>query len=205
MPERISVDKSNESLLEHEDSRRPSVDIGSYSHPRPLGYLFRRGLWACFQLPFARGMPKRLSVLRIWLLRMFGAQIAENCVVCGGVKIWEPWSLEMGRNAVLGEDAVIYNLAKITIGSNVVVSQGANLCTASHDYTDPAFPLFSRPIRIADSAWVASNAYVGPGISIGEGAVIGACAVVTKDMPPWMICAGNPCRPIKPRSLRMRE
>jgi len=108
----------------------------------------------------------------------------------------------MGAQSVLGTRVEVYNLAKISIGSNVVVSQGSYLCSASHDYTDPAFPLFFRPIVIEDSAWIASNAFVGPGVSIGKGAVIGACAVVVKDMPAWMVCAGNPCQPVKRREMR---
>jgi putative colanic acid biosynthesis acetyltransferase WcaF len=108
----------------------------------------------------------------------------------------------MGAHSVVGTGAEIYNLAKITIGSNAVISQDAYLCSASHDYTDKAFPLFSKPISIGEGAWVASKAFVGPGVSIGEGTVIGACSVVTKDMPAWMVCAGNPCKPIKPRLMQ---
>src|SRR5204863_444991 len=46
---------------------------------------------------------------------------------------------------------------------------------------------------------------LGPGITIGEGAVVGARSVVTKDLPPWMVCAGNPCLPIKPRAFKKQE
>ncbi len=178
-----------------------AVDLGAYVHKRPVSYLIKRGLWACVQLPFIHGMPKRLSFLRVALLRLFGAQIGEACLVCGGVKIWEPWNLQMGSRTAIGVDAEIYNLAKISIGSNVTVSQYAYLCSASHDYTDPAFPLFSKPINIGDGAWVAAKAFVAPGVCIGDGTVIGACSVVTKDMPAWMICAGNPCKPLKPRQM----
>ncbi len=178
------------------------VDLSTYVHKRPLSYLIKRGLWACVQLPFIHGMPKRLSFLRIALLRLFGARIGEACLVCGGAKIWEPWNLQVGSRSVIGPDAEIYNLARITIGSNATVSQGAYLCSASHDYTDPAFRLFSKPITIGDGAWVAAKAFVAPGVSIGDGTVIGACSVVTKDMPAWTICAGNPCKPLKPRPGR---
>jgi acetyltransferase-like isoleucine patch superfamily enzyme len=46
---------------------------------------------------------------------------------------------------------------------------------------------------------------VGPGVSIGRGAVIGARAVVTKSMPAWMVCAGNPCKPLKRREIKNLE
>jgi putative colanic acid biosynthesis acetyltransferase WcaF len=179
-----------------------AVDLGSYVHKRPWQYLVKRAVWACVQLPFWPGMPKKLSSLRVALLRLFGAHIGEGCQICGGVRIWEPWNLQMGIRSVFGVGAEIYNLAKITIGSNSVISQGAYLCSASHDYTQPSFPLFSKPISIGDGAWIAARAFVGPGVSIGDGTVIGACSVVTKDMPAWTVCAGNPCKPIKPRLMQ---
>ena len=81
-----------------------------------------------------------------------------------------------------------------------MVSQGVHLCTGSHDYESDNFQLFARPISIGADAWVCSEAFVGPGVSIAAGAVIGARSVVTRDQAAWMVCAGNPCRPIKPRN-----
>lgn len=179
----------------------PTVTLENYSHPRPIGYLAKRGLWACFQPVFWPGTPRKLSGFRIALLRLFGARIGRRSMVAGGVRVWEPWNLEMGNYCVLGDGVEVYNLALIRIGSNSVISQRSYLCSATHDYSDPSFPLYSRPIEIGSSAWVAAGVFVGPGVTIGEGAVVGACSVVTKDVPPWMVCAGNPCRPIKPREL----
>ncbi|HAQ57564.1 MAG TPA: hypothetical protein DCR32_00870, partial [Opitutae bacterium] len=51
-------------------------------------------------------------------------------------------------------------------------------------------------------SWIASGAFIGPGVTIGRGCVIGANSVVTRDMPEWMVCAGNPCRAIKPRKIK---
>jgi putative colanic acid biosynthesis acetyltransferase WcaF len=52
---------------------------------------------------------------------------------------------------------------------------------------------------IGENAWLAAEVFVGPGVSIGELAVIGARSVVTSDQPARMVCAGQPCRPLKPR------
>ncbi len=182
-----------------------SIDLKSYRHPRPFGYLVKRGIWACFQLPFWAVTPRALTGFRIFLLKAFGAKIGKGCRVNCGVRVWEPWNLVMGDYSTLGDSAEVYNLARIEIGSNTVISQKAYLCSATHDYTDPLFPLYSQPITIGSSVWVASGAFVGPGITIGDGAVVGACSVVTKDVPAWMVCAGNPCRPIKPRELQIKD
>jgi len=184
------------------DSSASIVDLSRYSHRRSWLYLAKRLAWHCMQVPFWNGMPKRMSFLRVALLRLFGATIGKRCLVCAGVRVWEPWNLVMGDYSVLGTGAEIYNLAQITIGSNAVVSQESFLCTSSHDYSDPALRLFSLPITIHDGVWIAARVFIGPGVSIARGAVIGAGAVVVRDMPSMTVCAGNPCRPIKPRIMR---
>ena len=178
----------------------PGVKLNTYEDRRPWSYLLKRVLWACVQLPFWLRVPRVLNPMRIALLRAFGARIGQRCLV-GSARIWIPWNLEMGDYSAIGEGAEIYNLAPVHIGANSVVSQRSYLCTATHDYTKSNFPIYSLPITIGASAWVAAGVFVAPGICIGEGAVVGACSVVTKDVAAWMVCAGNPCRVIKPRSL----
>jgi len=176
------------------------VRLSEYKGQSDWRYLVKRFLWACVQLPFWPKMPRVLSPLRIFLLRVFGARIARNCRV-DAARIWLPWNLEMGEWSVIGGSAEIYNLAPVEIGANSVVSQRAYLCTATHDHSRADFPLYSQPIIVESSAWIAAGAFVAPGVRIGEGAVVGAYSVVTKDIPAWMVCAGNPCRAIKSRVL----
>lgn len=178
-----------------------SVRLSQYKSQSNWSYRFKRLLWACVQFVFWPKAPRALSPVRILLLRMFGGQIGKNCRV-DGARIWLPWNLQMGDWAVIAGNAEIYNLAPIQIGANAVISQRAYLCTATHDYNRADFPLYSKPITIGDSAWIAAGAFIAPGIKVGEGAVVGAYSVVTKDVPAWTVCAGNPCRPIKARILQ---
>jgi putative colanic acid biosynthesis acetyltransferase WcaF len=108
----------------------------------------------------------------------------------------------MGDYSCLSENVDCYAVAAITIGTQAVVSQGAFLCCASHDISSPTMELIYKPIVIGDNAWVAAGAFVAPGVTIGEGAVVGACAVVTKDVEPWSVVAGNPAKFIKKRVLK---
>ena len=82
------------------------------------------------------------------------------------------------------------------LGADAVVSQGAHLCAATHDYQDPAFPLVVGDIEVGAGAWVAADAFVGPGVAIGDRAVVGARAVVVKDVEASRVVVGNPARPV---------
>jgi putative colanic acid biosynthesis acetyltransferase WcaF len=168
-----------------------------------LGNRAARVLWGVVYALFFRWSPRPCHGWRRFLLRLFGAQIGRNVHVYPSVRIWGPWNLELHDNVGVGDSVNCYSMARIIIGKDAVVSQGAHLCTGSHDYESANFQLFARPIVIGAQAWVCTEAFVGPGVTIGEGAVIGARAVVVKDMPAWMVCAGHPCAPLKPRKIRI--
>jgi putative colanic acid biosynthesis acetyltransferase WcaF len=181
---------------------RPDVDLSSYRKAGRPGDLLRRALWECVQLPFHPLRPRGLSRMRVALLRMFGAKIGKNVLICGGVRVHVPWNLELGDYAAIGDKVEIYNLAPIRIGAHTTVSQHTYLCASSHDYTRSDFPLYSLPITVGAQAWIAAGAFVAPGVTIGEGSVVGARSVVLRDIPPWTVAAGNPCKLIKPREVR---
>ncbi len=158
-----------------------------------------RLMWNIVYLILFRLSPIPLYSWRSLLLRIFGAKMGMGCHVYPCVKIWAPWNLELGDYVCIGRGVSCYSMAKISLGDKAVISQGAHLCTGSHDYRIPRFPLYAKAIKVGANSWIAAEAFVLPGVTIGEGAVIGARSVVTKDMPAWTVCAGNPCKPIKPR------
>jgi putative colanic acid biosynthesis acetyltransferase WcaF len=179
------------------------LDLARYQNRHSAKNKVARAVWNIVWLMFFRPTPRGFfHGWRRFLLRLFGAKIAKGCHILPSAKIWQPWKLTMGDFSCLSEDVDCYTVDQITIGAQAVVSQGAFLCCASHDISSPIMELTYKPIVIASQVWVAARAFVGPGVTIGEGAVVGACAVVTKDIEPWTVVAGNPARFIKKRVKR---
>lgn len=158
---------------------------------------FGRLAWGLVYRLLFRPSPRPCHAWRRWLLNLFGARVGAGSHIYPKAVIWAPWNLITGKVAAIADGAEIYNPSPIALGHYAVVSQHAFLCAASHDYTRWTFPVVSRPITVGNHAWIAARAIVHIGVRIGEGCVIGAGSVVTKDMPAWTVCAGNPCRVIK--------
>lgn len=179
------------------------VDLSRYHNALSRKNQVVRMLWTIVWGVFARPLPRSVgSGWKRFLLRLFGARIDATAIVYSSAKVYYPANLTMGAYACLASDVDCYNVAPITIGANSTVSQGAYLCTASHDITDSLNPLVTKPIVIEDQAWVAAGAFVGMGVTIGQGAVVGARAAVFKDVEPWTVVGGNPAKFIKKRILK---
>lgn len=158
------------------------------------GIVWPLGTWF---LPRSMGMGwKRM------LLRMFGAKIHPTANIYSSAKIYYPANLTMEEYSCLASEVDCYNVAPIVVGANTTVSQGAYLCTASHDITDSQNPLITAPIILEDQSWVGAKAYIGMGVTIGQGAVVGATASVYKDVEPWTVVGGNPAKFIKKRDIK---
>ncbi len=171
-------------------------------HKFGLLILFTRIIWQItwffFTLPFPR---KSGNTLKIILLKFFGAKVSFKSTVYSSAKIYMPWNLYMDDFSCIGPDVNIYNVDKIILKSNVVISQNAYLCTASHNINSLKNELVTKPIFIHAYAWVGTEAYIGPGVTILEGAVVGARACVFKNIDEWNVVGGNPAKFIKKRNL----
>lgn len=162
-----------------------------------------RVLWNFVYIILFRPSPDILFwQWRVFLLRCFGAKIGKRCKIHSSASFWAPWNLEMEDLVAIGQNALIYSVDKIYLRTKVCISQGAYLCTASHDITNKENPLITAPINIESFAWVATNAFIGMGVTIGQGAVIGATASVYKDVEPWTVVGGNPAKFIKKRIIK---
>lgn len=165
----------------------------------------RMALWWLVESTLFRTSPHKLNRFRCQILRWFGAEVGRNTFIHSSARIWFPWKLKIGSNAGIGFDALIYNQDTIEIGDFATISQRAHINTGSHDYLDPKFPLVTRPVHIGAGAFIGADSFVGWGVRIGEMAVIGARSVVVSDMPPYTVCVGHPCKPIKAFEIKAQE
>lgn len=174
------------------------------NHEKSKREVLRRVSWIVAWKVLASWTPRLFNAWRVFLLRAFGAKVGKKVLVLGSVRIDMPWNLSIGDFSALGERVWVYNFGFVKIGDNTVVSQDTVLCTATHDYTHPHMPLLWKPITIENQVWVAANCYIMPGVTISEGTVVGVNSLVTKDLPEWKVCVGQPCRPVKNRVLKPR-
>lgn len=108
--------------------------------------------------------------------------------------------IEVGKNFYANYNCTILDVAKVKIGDNCMFAPNVSIFTAGH----PVHPVsrntmyeYGIEITIGDNVWIGGNTVVLPGVNIGSNTVIGAGSVVTKDIPDWVIAAGNPCKVIR--------
>ena len=115
-----------------------------------------------------------------------------------GQILGKPKPVNIGKRCFIQQCCTFFGRGGITIGNDVFVGPKVNLITINHDLDpDNRSATYGRPIVIEDKVWIGIGATILPGIKIGYGAVIGAGSVVTKEVPPMTIVAGNPARIIK--------
>jgi acetyltransferase-like isoleucine patch superfamily enzyme len=137
--------------------------------------------------------------LRLWLDDLGkGAGVQLGCRFLNGRKV------RLGERTVVNFGTLIDGRRfPVTIGSDVSIGPEAAILTLGHDPQAVDFADRGGEVRIGDRAWIAYRAVVLPGVSIGEGAVVAAGAVVSEDVAPFTIVAGNPARPVGARNREL--
>ena len=145
-----------------------TVDLTQTSNRdyRPGRSYFVRALWLVAEAVLFANPVVTSYRLKRGLLRAFGASVGNGVLIKPGARVKYPWRLAIGDHSWLGERAWIDNMEDVRIGANVVVSQGAYLCTGNHDWSDPTFKYFGKPIIIGDSVWITAGMMIGPGTII---------------------------------------
>ncbi len=142
-------------------------------------------------------------------------KIGSNSIILGQLLVFRHGGqIAVGDDCFIGENVRIWSAARIQIGNRVLISHDVNIfdndthpfdARARHQHYlaiaaaghPESIDLGEVPVVIEDDAWIAAKAMVLKGVTIGRGAVVGAGSVVTRDVPPFTVVAGNPARPVR--------
>ncbi|WP_235567616.1 sugar O-acetyltransferase [Lysobacter sp. Root96] len=107
--------------------------------------------------------------------------------------------IRVGRNVFVNQNCTFYDLGGLDIGDDVMIGPNVSLITTGHPVEPSQRRAFvvAKPIVIERNVWIAAGATVIGGVTVGENSVVAAGAVVTKDVPPNALVAGNPARLIR--------
>lgn len=137
--------------------------------------------------------------IRGFLVRKFVKSADKNINIDKGCDI--PFDLVIGHNSGIGMYSKIGS--KVTIGSNVMIAPECYIYTQNHNFNRLDIPMCeqgiskAKPVIIGDDVWIGIRVTILSGVKIGQGAVIGAGSIVTKNVEPYSIVAGNPARIVK--------
>lgn len=153
---------------------------------------------------------KSLKVLRCKLIlsKFKNIRIGRNTTFGRGTVFWAPHEITIGDNVYIGKYCTIQ--ADIQMGNNIEIANVVGLIGKyDHDYSKVGVSIKDAPwigdidynfkgknqkIVIEDDVWIGYGAIVFTGVHIHRGAIIAAGSVVTKDVPPYAIVAGNPAK-----------
>jgi acetyltransferase-like isoleucine patch superfamily enzyme len=143
-------------------------------------------------------------------------KIGKDCVIEGKLVVFKyGGEIIVGDNVYIGLNSNVWSGEQVIIGSNVLISHNVNVIdTNSHEidhieraerfrrlvkYGHPKdkASIVTSKIKIGDYVWISFGATVLKGVTIGEGSIIAANAVVTKDVAPFTMVAGNPAKVVK--------
>lgn len=140
--------------------------------------------------------------------------LGDHCRVYGTLESQGSGKIRIGNNCCIYNDSIIGSVDSITIGDCVMISNRVHIYDNNNHPTSPAVRremcmgdfdgelwrwahADHAPIVIEDDVWIGEYAAVLKGVTIGKGSIVASHAVVTKDVPPYTIVAGNPARVVK--------
>lgn len=178
----------------------PRLATFSNSWYQPGAGVLKRFLWYCTNaIWFNSSFP--VNGCKVFLLRLFGAEVGKGVVIKPHVNIKYPWRLRIADHAWIGEYVWIDNLADVRISENVCISQGAFLLCGNHDYSKSSFDLIVKAITLEDGVWIGAKAIVCPGVTCYRNSVLSVGSVATKDLEAATIYQGNPAQKVRDRKV----
>ena len=185
--------------------------LWGYLAARSVGYWLQRVLIAepLFKAYCSRcGKGVRTGIFVHWIQGNGELIVGDDVVMDGkssisfAARYCERPRLTIGDRTIVGHNCILTVAREVTIGSDCLIASDAFIFDSSGHPADPAARLAKlppapeeiRPVVIGDNVWIGRRAAICPGVTVGEGSVVSSGAVVTSDVPPYTLVAGNPAR-----------
>ena len=148
---------------------------------------------------FNSSHPSKVAERDECIRQLFGS-VGTNCL------IKQPFFCDYGKHIFVGDNffanygCVILDCNEVRIGNDVMFAPKVQIYTAYHPLEPDirrTLLEYASPIIIGDDVWIGGGAIICPGVEVGAGTTIGAGSVVTKNIPPNVVAAGNPCHVIR--------
>ena len=142
--------------------------------------------------------PHDAAALRHLLIELLGVE--NGAVINPPFHCDYGYNIELGAKAYFNVNCVVLDVARVVIGRNALFGPAVQIYTAMHPMTVAERRLgleYGLPVDIGDDVWIGGDAVICPGVSVGSGSVVGAGSVVTRNVPPGVFAAGNPCRVVR--------
>jgi len=134
------------------------------------------------------------------------SRYGKNILLSKSGRILNPNNIILGNNIYIGRGFKINAKKGIVLGNNIMIGPNLVIESDNHTYNRIGTPMFQycdekigNKIIIEDDVWIGANVVILPNVIIGEGSIVGAGSIVNKNIPPYCIAVGNPCRPVKSR------
>jgi acetyltransferase-like isoleucine patch superfamily enzyme len=144
--------------------------------------------------------------IRYWFFKAMLARLGDGSIIDYQTYFRYPWKISVGKGVWINRGCEFYGSmlagnAHITIGDHCAFAPRVRVLSATHDYRHLDLPDTAASVTIGHHVWIGAGATILPGVNIGDGAVVAAASVVTRDVAPFTIVAGNPARFVKNREL----
>ena len=198
--ERATATYFRDNIKFMKEVRLSSYENASYRSNLKASVL-KRAAWYVINVLIFRNPLWAFYIFKVGLLRFFGARVGKGVIIKPSVSIKYPWLLSIGDHSWIGEHVWIDNLAMVSIGANVCVSQGALLLTGNHNYKSSRFDLMVSEIIIEDGVWIGAKAIVCPGVTCASHAVLSTGGVATHSLEAYGVYQGNPAMKVRERVI----
>ena len=144
------------------------------------------------------------KIINLWLM-LLGAKLPQSIYISKGSTVCS--NTYIGYGTRINGQIIIKGSGALEIGKYCALGGEIRLITSNHDIktlnlqyalqrriSQHSFHSPKKNVQIGNNVWIGDCAIVLPGVHIGDGAVVGAGSVVTKDVPPFSVFAGNPAR-----------